>query len=54
MDAYIHAYEAFHAQQAYSTGRHPCVVLRSYTVAELDTLADRAGFEDRWVVKEPF
>ncbi len=35
-------------------GGPPCVVLRSYTVAELDALADRAGFEDRWVVKEPF
>jgi 2-polyprenyl-3-methyl-5-hydroxy-6-metoxy-1,4-benzoquinol methylase len=32
----------------------PLSVLRSYTVAELDTLADRAGLPDHRVVRQPF
>jgi 2-polyprenyl-3-methyl-5-hydroxy-6-metoxy-1,4-benzoquinol methylase len=32
----------------------PLSVLRSYTVAELDALADRAGLVDRRIVRHPF
>jgi 2-polyprenyl-3-methyl-5-hydroxy-6-metoxy-1,4-benzoquinol methylase len=32
----------------------PMSVLRSYTVAELDLLADKAGLEKRSIVREPF
>jgi hypothetical protein len=52
--ALISVLARFFTRNSFTRHDGPMSVLRSYTVPELDTLAERAGLAGRRVVKEPF